>query len=103
MGEYFKKEYQVSNNSQYYVLLRPCLPGLSHKYMKPYPITTRAKPEGLLDMAEWVCDKVHSRHGLSGLSHGNLLHSCFWSLSATFELLLAVGTAHVICLYHICD
>ena len=35
----------------------------------------------LLDMAEWICDKVCSRHGLSGLS-GGLLHSCFSALSA---------------------
>ena len=39
-----------------------------------------------LDMAEWICNKAHSRHG-NKLSHGNLLHSCFRSLSDTFELL----------------
>ena len=49
---------------------------------KPDPITPPASwlldmAEWLLDMAEWICDKARSRQGLSGLSHGNLLHSCF--------------------------
>ena len=65
---------------------------------KPYPITTAKpiKPKGFND---WIglSDLSCSRHGLS---HGNLLHSCFRSLSATFELLflywLLVATAHVI-------
>jgi len=57
-----------------YVYLRPCLPGLYRKYTKQYLLIPRAKPEGLMNIAECIHRlKPASRHGLMCLYPGNVI------------------------------